>query len=491
MSWPTLRRCCCVILVLWLLPVYSIAQDHQPDERSGHTGHTGHAGESTAVAHLAEAITYRTVSYQDRAQIDASAFVAFGVFLRRAYPAVFSQLQVEPLAEHSLLLTWPGTDRTHAPVLFDAHYDVVPVEPGTHANWAHPPFAGVVADGFLWGRGALDDKVAVIATLEAIEALLVDGFKPERTLFFSFSHDEEIGGDGGASAIAARLAQRGVRLAYMVGEGGVMVDAYPLLPERSLAIVGLAEKAYLTLTLRVSGAGGHSSYPPQNNALVRLADALSALHTQPFEPKLVSPVTDMLRTIAPHVGGLTGFLFDHQWLGKPLIISTMAKERTANAMVRTTTAVTMMNAGIKENVIPQEASAKVNFRLLPGDTPESVIAHVRSVIDDEQIVIESDEWLSSPPVADPAGPGFARIRAAVTKVLPDAVVAPGLVIATTDTPHYTGLTDDIYRFHPYRMHLDDAPSIHGTNERIALPVVTQAVAISKALIESAAGPDEH
>ncbi len=441
-----------------------------------------------SVQHLAGAIRHETVSRQDPATIDRDAFSAFLRFLARTYTRTFSQLDVEILAQYSVLLRWSGDDADVAPVLFDAHYDVVPVEDGTVADWTYPPFGGVVADGYLWGRGAQDNKIAVIATLEAIEALLADGFRPQRTLYFSFGHDEEVGGNEGAAAIAARLASTGVELAWMVGEGGVIVDDYPLLPGRALAMIGLAEKSYLTVTLTAAGEGGHSSFPPRDNAVIRLGRALDRLHDRPFDAKLVPPVSNLLETLAPHVGGLRGFLFANQWIAEPLIVAKMDGLRSASAMIRTTTAVTMFRAGVKENVVPQVAEATVNFRLLPGDTPDGVIDHVTRAIDDSRIAIAIDAAYQTPPVADPDGPGYAAIRTAIESVLPGAVVAPGLVIATTDTRHYAALTRNIYRFHPMRFHVDDVESIHGTNERIAVDAVAQAVAITIELIRQSANP---
>lgn len=440
------------------------------------------------VANLAEAIRIPTVSHDQRSRIDTVALQRFVDFLQRVYPQVHARLQVERVGDYSLLLRWRGADASLAPVLFEAHYDVTPVEPGTEADWTHPPFAAVVSDGYLWGRGALDDKLSVIALFEAMEALLTRDYQPQRDLYVAIGHDEEIGGDQGAAAIAALLAERQLRFRYMIGEGGVILDQFAAAPDHTVALVALAQKSYLTLRLTALGQGGHSSLPPVDNALARIARAVSRLHDNRFEPDLRPPVSDMLNALAPHVGGLRGFLMRQQWLSSSILAWQLSLDETTRPMVTTTTAVTMMHAGVKENVVPQQASATVNFRLLPGDSPETVIANVTDIIDDPRVQVEVLRADPSPRVADPHGPGFAMIREALAAALPEAIVLPGLVVATTDTRHYQALVDDVYHFHPMRLPVSDAGRLHGTDERIAIENVTLAVRIYHELLSGAGMP---
>ncbi|TXS94014.1 M20/M25/M40 family metallo-hydrolase [Parahaliea maris] len=442
---------------------------------------------SSAAEHLSAAIQLATVSHQDQAQIDFAPFKDFLTFVETSYPLVHQKLQREVIADYSLLYTWPGTDAQLQPVLFDSHYDVVPIEPGTADDWTHPPFDGVIADGYLWGRGAIDDKATVISTLEAMETLLADGFEPARTLIFSFGHDEEIGGRNGAANIAAHLEGKNVKLAYMVAEGGIVVENNPMLPEKPMAMVNLAEKTYATLTLVARGQGGHSSMPVEDNAIVKLSRALATLQDNPFEPELIEPVSSMLRTVGEEVGGLQGWLLSNQWLSEPLLLSQLTKDRMSQGMVRSTTGITMFNAGVKENVIPQVAEAKVNFRLLPGVSVETLVARVGELIDDPSIRIESESWKTSPPVADMEGEGYSMIRSSINTALPEALVTPSLLMATTDTPHYQHLTRNIYRFHPVVVRLEQSAGVHGTDERIALESIDKAVALSSALIQGAGG----
>lgn len=439
-----------------------------------------------AVQRLAEAVRYKTISYQEKERIDAAEFQRFHQFLRAAYPGVFSSLIVEVINDYSLLLRWPGADAAASPVLFTAHLDVVPVEPGTEEDWTHPPFAGVVADGNIYGRGTLDDKQGMLGWLEAVESLLAEGFEPDRTLVFGFGHDEEIGGREGAAAMAARMRELGLNFEWMIDEGGMIITDNPLLPGREVALINVAEKGYITLTLTAVGEGGHSSNPPEISTIGRLSAALARLENNPFPPRLSAPVRAMFETIAPHVGLPERLLFSNLWLTDFLIASQMADDRLTSSFVRTTTALTMFNAGVKENVVPQRAEAKVNFRLLPGDTPEALVERVTEIVDDPGIAITTSFWNNIPPVSDHEGAGFQVIATALAAVYPDAVAVPSLLTATTDTRHYIGLSGDQYRFTPVSMASASVSSIHGTDEYIGVDSYLASIETARHILRHAA-----
>jgi carboxypeptidase PM20D1 len=255
-----------------------------------------------------------------------------------------------------------------------------------------------------------------------------------------------------------------------------------------MAMVALAEKTYVTLTLTAKGQGGHSSQPPKNNSIVKLSKAVIALHENPFPATLESPVSDMLETLAPHIDGVTGFIFDNQWLTSGLLASQLSKDPVNSTLVRNTTAITMFNSGIKENVVPQTAEAKVNFRLLPSMSVEQLITAANAIINDADIVVTSTAWKKLPTIADKNHPGFKKISWSVLSVFPNAIVAPGLMTASSDTPHYANLTDNIYRFHAYTIDFNHTGTIHGTDERIAIDSVVNAVKITRQLIKSASTP---
>lgn len=443
---------------------------------------------ASAPERLAEAVRFRTISYQDRSLIDYSEFARFNAYLRETFPLTFGRLEVETVSEYSLLLRWPGSDAELAPVLFTAHTDVVPIEPGTEQDWAQPPFDGVIADGRIYGRGTLDDKQGVMGLLEATEALLAEGFQPERTLVLAFGHDEEISGRDGAQVLAKVMQERNWRFTWMVDEGGMLLKDNPLLPGRASALINIAEKGYLTLTLVARGEGGHSSRPPKISTIGRLSGALTRIENNPFPAQLVEPVQAMLTAVAPHVDQPMRFVFSNLWLTGGIVADQMSESLLTKSFVQTTTALTMFNAGIKENVVPQQAEAKINFRLLPGQTFESVIERITDLVDDPEIEILHDGWGRIPPVAEYPGGGFDIIKRAIGEVYPDAIVLPSLLTATTDTRHYIDVADSLYRFHGMMLESEQASSIHGTGEYIGVESYEKMIAIAEGMLRFAAAP---
>jgi carboxypeptidase PM20D1 len=439
-------------------------------------------GAASAAERLAAALRIKTISYQDRALIDYAAFRQLNDYLADTYPRVFAELDVELVNEFSLLLRWPGREPDLLPILFTAHTDVVPIEPGTEQDWTYPPFGGVIADGNIHGRGTLDDKVGVLGLLEAVEQLLAEGYSPRRGIVLAFGHDEEISGPEGAAALAARMKALGLRFQWMVDEGGMILTGNPLLPDRPVAMVNVAEKGYLTLTLVATGEGGHSSSPPRISTIGRLSHALARIEANPFDPRLVGPVQAMFETMAPHLDQPQRFVFDNLWLTGSLVANRMAEDRLTLPFVRTTTALTMFNAGVKENVVPQRAEARVNFRLLPGDTAEMVVDYITALIDDPAIEIFHEPWDGVPPVSDHEGPGFRVISEAIGAIYPEALVTPSLLTATTDTRHYVDLADDLYRFHGMMMDASQIGSIHGTNEYIGVESYENTIAVAREMM---------
>ena len=416
---------------------------------------------------LATALTFETISHQDPADFDPEPFLAFHAYVAEQFPAVHATLERELVADYSLLYTWPGSDPSLAPLLVTAHHDVVPVAPGTEGDWEHPAFGGVIADGWIWGRGALDDKVGVLAALEAVERLITAGFSPRRTLYLAFGHDEEIGGDAGAGAITALLDARGVRLWMSLDEGMAVVE-----PDGAggfsepIAMVGIAEKGFLTLRLVARAPGGHSSVPPPSGAIGRLARAAVALEANPMPARFDGAVLDAMRGLADQMGGAAGFaLRNADWLGF-LVEGQFSGTPMTNAMIRTTTAVTIFDAGVKANVLPPEAALTVNFRIIPGDTVDGVVARVREIIADPEIEIEIETAREPSEAAPSAGDAWDLLAASIAAVHPGIPVMPALVVGGTDTKHYGQISDAAYRFTPFRMGAADAARIHGTGERV-------------------------
>ena len=421
----------------------------------------------------------------------AAAFDALHAHLKARYPLVHAMLEREVVGGHSLLYTWRGSDAQAAPVALMAHQDVVPVAPGTESLWKQPPFAGVVQDGFVWGRGALDDKGNVITQLEALEMLLQSGFKPQRTVYFVFGHDEEVGGQQGTVQIVQLLKQRSVRLAWVMDEGLALTEGVLAGVTKPVALIGLAEKGIVSLKLTAETAPGHSSTPPGPgaSAIGMLSAALTRLDQNPFPGGVQGAAAEMFAAVAPELPFAQRLALSNLWLFRPLVERTLQKGAATNAMMRTTTALTIVNAGNKENVLPGRAEAVVNFRILPGETTQSVQAHVKAVVADERIKIEPVGAGSEPSrLSSSQSAPFKLIERTVREVFPDSIVAPGLMLAASDARHFDGLSEQSFRFMPIRFNTEDLKRPHGTDERIAVDQLVDMVRFYHRLLQATAGP---
>lgn len=424
---------------------------------------------TAAALRLAGALRLRTVSTEDPAQRPDAEFAALHAYLQSAFPGAHTALRREPIGRDALLYTWPGADPALAPVVLMGHMDVVPVEPGTEAAWARPPFAGEVAEGFVWGRGTLDDKVTVLGVLEAVEALLARRFQPRRTVLLAFGADEELGGKQGAEETARLLRRRGVRPEMVLDEGGaIMHDTVPGV-RPPVALVGIAEKGFASVELVARSAGGHSMAPPPHTAVGVLARAVARLEANPFPAELRGASAALFDSVAPEMPFGMRLLFANRWLFGPLIERRLSANPSTNAAVRTTTAATVFEGGTKDNVLPSQARAVVNFRILPGDSVEAVRRHVVAAVDDDSVQVKVLEPAAEPsPVSPTDSEAWRRLRRSIRQVFPDVVVAPYLVTGGTDARHFSGLTPNVYRFTPTRLSLADLTRVHGTNERVSV-----------------------
>jgi carboxypeptidase PM20D1 len=444
--------------------------------------------EQGAAARLAEAIRFQTISNFLNPDSDAEALRGLQAHIEKSFPAFHAAARRETVATYSLLYTWEGTDAKAAPIALLAHQDVVPVAPGTAKDWQHPPFDGVIADGFVWGRGSWDDKGNLYAMLEAAEQMAKAGFRPKRTIYFAFGHDEEVGGISGARAIAAQLASRGVRLDYVIDEGLLITEGLIKGLDRPAALIGVAEKGYATLVLTAHATPGHSSMPPRDTAIGMMSAALARLEDHRLPAEVRGAASEMFDTLAPEMNGFNRVLLSNLWLFKPLLLREFEKTGPSEATIRTTTALTIFNAGDKDNVLPGNAAATVNFRLMPGDTQASVTEHVRRTIANDRISIEPFAGNADPPpVTATASEPYRALNRTIREIFPDVIVAPGLMVAGTDSRHYTGITDTILRFTPVRANGDDLKRFHGTNERLGIQGFGDMIRFYRRLIENTAG----
>lgn len=447
--------------------------------------------EAKAAEHLSRAITFKTISHQDPARTDVSAFTGLHAALGEMFPKVHQALGREIVGERSLLYTWKGKDAGRPPILLMAHQDVVPVEPGTEGEWQKPPFAGVVDGGFVWGRGAMDFKNGVVGILEAVEALLNQGYSPSRTVYLAFGHDEEIGGLQGAAAIVDLLASRNVRLAYVLDEGMFVTQGIIKGVDRPVAFIGLAEKGYVSVELTVESEGGHSSVPPRPTSTGILANAIVRLENNPMPGRIEGPARLLFETLAPEMPFGNRLILSNLWLLEPVAKSVLSKGPATDAMLRTTTAPTMLEGSIKENVLPKRPRAVINFRILPGDTVQSVVQHVTQVIADPRVKVQmfaGGLGKEPSPVSDAAGPGYKAIEKAIRQILPESLVAPSLVLGATDSFHFQRIADGVYRFSPTRLTDEDRPRFHGTNERVSTKNFAEQVRFYAQLIQISDAP---
>ncbi|HEX7938167.1 MAG TPA: M20 family peptidase, partial [Gemmatimonadaceae bacterium] len=424
------------------------------------------AVDTGAVRRLAEAVRIPTITEAD-APPNLPQFLKLHELLRRSYPLTHARLLRETVDTGALLFTWKGSDTTLAPVVLMAHQDVVPVDPGSEKDWTHAPFSGDIADSAVWGRGTLDDKLCVLGIMEATEALLASGFKPRRTLILSFGHTEE--GQGHAAADAAdRLKQRGITPWFVMDEGGAVGrDLLPGIPGL-VAVVGVAEKGYVSLKLTAKGDGGHSSTPPRETAVSILGAAVDRVQRTPMPVKMNDALRAMIAAIAPSVPFGMRVALANMWLMEPLLLRAATLDRSANALVRTTTAATMISGGVKDNVIPSSATATVNFRLLPGDSVAWLVRRVREIVNDPRVRVEVAEGGGSEAshVSSDTTDAFRLIAATIRETFGADVVAPYLVIGGTDGRQFERVSRSVYRFAPIVARRNAMGLVHGTNERV-------------------------
>ncbi len=441
---------------------------------------------------LSAAVQCQTISYAEGTIPDGKTLKQLQQLLRKNYPLVHKHLSLEIVNEYGLLYTWQGSQPELKPVLFSAHQDVVPVDPATLKEWSKEPFGGEIADGFVWGRGTLDMKCQLVGVLDAVESLLAEGHTPARTVYLAFGHDEEVGGPQGAGHIAALLNTRGVHLAALWDEGiNILEGALPGIPG-PVGLVGVAEKGYLTVEFEVEGKPGHASTPPQQTAIGILAAALAKLEAHPL-PADLGIIRNMMRSVATMLPFSLRMAFANLWLFGKVVENKLSAEEQTNAAIRTTTAVTVISGGVKDNILPHQATAKVNFRIYPGQTVEDVLTHIKKVIADERVHFQPVPLACWNPIAaSPTDTSFyTHLQAAIQNTFNQVPVAPFMMVAATDSRHYAPICDAIYRFSPYTATSAELKRIHGIDERISLAALEKMLAFYIRLMRTWSSESEN
>jgi carboxypeptidase PM20D1 len=439
-----------------------------------------------AAERLSGALKFKTISNIDYEKFDYSQFTGLQEYIEKSFPLVHSTLEKKVINDYALLYIWKGSDPSLKPILLLGHQDVVPVAP---EGWQHEPFSGDIAGGYIWGRGTLDDKGCIFNIMEAAEYLIKDGFKPARSIYFAFGHDEEIGGMQGAKKIGEYLKSQDLQFEFAIDEGMLITKGSVPGVKQPAALIGTAEKGYLSLELIADGTGGHASMPPKQTAVGVLAAAVDKLEMNPFPIRMTGPASGLFEYLGPEMSFPYNMLFANMWLFGPVVQSQLAASNATNATIRTSTAPTMFQGSSQDNVLPTKAVAVVNFRILPGESVKSTQDRVVQVVNDPRVKVQPMDRGSSEP--SPISPtdtwSYRTLNKTIREVMPDVLIAPMLVLAGTDCEHYEALCPNIYRFLPQRLYGDDTGMIHGTNEKIAISNYVEGISYYIQLMKNMCG----
>lgn len=451
--------------------------------------------ELEAADRLAGAIRFETTNDQ-LAQPNTAAFLGLHAYLKTVFPLVHATLSVEKVNALSLLYTWQGEDSRLEPVLLIAHQDVVPVE--SPQLWDHPPFAGTIQEGVLYGRGTLDNKAGVVGILEAAEQLIAAGFRPRRTLYFAFGHDEEIMGTRGAEQIAQQLAARGVRCAFVVDEGPPVTAGLAPGIDKAVAFIGTSTKGNLYMRLQTRGAGGHASIAERETPISTLSRAIVRLHAHEFPRSLPVALREGLRFLAPEAPFVSRIAFANSWLFEAQIIDELQKSPISRALTTVTVSTNMISGGDKDATVPTSAEAVVAVGFVPPHSVDGVIETLRKVINDDSVVLTLVEFpdnhrahayeaVSASPTD---GWEFQVLQKTVHEVFPDVLVASTLVPNGSDAKHYLNakVAKHAYFFNPMEVPSELLRAVHGTNERVPVSSYVNSIRYYRRLIENLEKP---
>jgi len=419
--------------------------------------------------HLSQVIQIKTISKMEMSEEDRKPFLELHAWITRTFPLINEKLSRTIINEYSLLYTWAGSDSHLKPALLNAHMDVVPVDEATRKEWKAEPFGGDIREGYIWGRGPLDMKGVMVSLLESVEALLKEGYQPQRTIYLAFGHDEENMGFKGSLKIVEHLKARGVQLAAALDEGGIMSLAPLTGTTAPIAFIGNAEKGFLTMKLSAEGKPGHSSLPPRQTAISIISRAIALMDDSPMKSRLKYCLST-LKSIGYMLPFGLQFVLANDWLLKGLMTRKLARQPETAALLHTTHAATVIEGGIKDNVLPSSAAAKVNLRLMQGDTIEDAFAHFRKVVNDPRVKMEVDPqtggWEASA-ISSTETPAYRTLELVIRQTFNNVPTAPFTFLAATDSRHYQPICANIFKFSPYFITPEEQKGVHGINERIS------------------------
>ncbi len=440
--------------------------------------------ERTLAQNLSGLIRFKTITSITMDGFDKDAFLGLHAYLEKTYPLLHKTLEKEVVNTYSLLYKWTGSGSDQKPFLMMAHMDVVPADERTADKWVHSAFSGDIADGYVWGRGAMDMKGQLAAILESVEHLLAQGYVPKRDIYIAIGHDEESMGTLGAQKIVDRLTEKGVRLDFVIDEGGVMMDGKLMSVGAMVAAVGICEKGYADIRLIAESAGGHASRPPKQTAVGALAKAIVALEKKHMKPTLNRPLKDMLGAVGARMVFPLNVIASNLFLTKPLLLMGLNASATGAAMVRTTAAPTMLQGSSAPNALAERAEAVVNFRISPDDTLDGLLRHIKKTVG-ENIKLEIIQAYEPSEVSSITSRAYGIIKETIQTMFPDYVVSPYLMVGATDSRRYAAVADGIYRFQPFRSMADDLDTLHAANERLRVESLREAVEFFIRLVKKA------
>lgn len=418
-----------------------------------------------AAEHLQAAVRLDTVAG------NKPALEELGRYLMDCYQKAAPALRWMSTEDGSLLIRWPGQDESLEPVLFCGHLDVAPVQ----GEWVHEPFGGEIDEGKLYGRGTVNGKSIVITLLEAVTHLSKTGFVPKRDIYFAFGSDETVGGKAGAAGMAEAFRRRGMRFAAILDEGGWIVEDHMGAPDHAAAIIGLGEKQSCDFVLEANVKGGDSSVPGRRTALGSLAEAICRMDgAQPHHH--LSPLTrEYLNRSMYALPFSKRMVISNMPLSSPLLTWTFRDDRTALAQLRSTVTATQISGSDAPNMLAAKAQARINARLITGESPENMLRYLRELVEDLPVKLELVEQTEAVAVTDSEAPMYRTLCNAIGDVYPTLPCIGMLCPGKTDSRHYSDMSDCVLRFAPLRQTLREARGSYRAEERVSLQALGMAV----------------